>query len=56
MPFYLTLVAEVCFAVGDRARAGRLLEEARKQGDRLAELRVSPDLAHVWADRAPAGS
>jgi predicted ATPase len=27
------------------------LEEARKQGDRLAELRVSRDLACVWADR-----
>jgi class 3 adenylate cyclase/tetratricopeptide (TPR) repeat protein len=97
MPFYLMLVAEVCFAAGDRARADRkleealdlagetgevwirpellrrramdglvaesvpaevaeqwlseALEEARKQGDRLAELRVSRDLAWVWADR-----
>jgi hypothetical protein len=27
------------------------LEEARKQGDRLAELRVSRDLARLWAGR-----
>jgi hypothetical protein len=97
MPFHLMLVAEVCFAVGDRARADRMLEEAmdlaretgeawvrpellrrrardglaaasvpteaaerwlseamveaRKQGDRLAELRVGRDLAGVRADR-----
>jgi hypothetical protein len=97
MPFYLMLVAEVCFAVGDRVRTDRMLEEAldlaratdeawvrpellrrrarnglaaasvpaevaeqwlsealeeaRKQGDRLAELRVSRDLAGVWAGR-----
>jgi hypothetical protein len=97
LPFYLMLVAEVCFAVGDRARTDRMLEEAldlaqatgeawvrpellrrrardglgaasipaevaeqwlsegleevRKQGDRPAELRVSRDLACVWAGR-----
>jgi hypothetical protein len=44
MPFYLMLVAEVCFTVGDRAHADRMLEEALDLARATGEAWVRPEL------------